>query len=737
MKVSLFSNKGRTGGVSTPLSELVAGLQHQLIQRGAAFASPAIAGAALSMESIDSTMAGEIESSIQDLNHALEGVFQSHANAFTTVDEKGVEKALHITQSQRAAGVAAAVMSGDIRAFLAAPTKHTVPATEGMSFLTPSGGDFLDARIQPALEAYDERENKNAIVYSVAYNMQSARQDDFGEAFFPTVVVTPDQVGFSLSIRLVEVMSDIRRQITGNADKFGRRNIVQAVIDPTILKNDQTKIVPVYRAEAAAHFVANSLVAPYNVKVDTETVSTAPLKIGAKFSLLAVSQTEALLETGLLDLTDAVDTAVNLSSVYMSVTDADDNPIEVFKFNTGRLPTANFTYAVQGNYRLMNLNFVSDSLKLGDAIPKMANGSNSTLLASLATYTVRLGVQMFGSVNLETSETRLQASGVEVVSITDAGGVQLDLASGTGQTLAALFAKAKIEGFDLEAQRTNSNRRQRGQLLTTNFYTQMYAVPLRSPITCARPMTAGDANDSSDLAALITATHVRTSNAAVDELLKTDAMLADYVSSADKLGATPEILGVSRFLIKPFYEKATLDVGASVDSLTSAQRAADIQATIVNKCRDLVYRMYTASGYKAAADALAGGQSQTPTIIIGTDPTIARYLMVEGDFRTLGPDFQVKVVSTLNQEMAGKIFMSFGDFTSGKDGVPNPMHFGNMAWKPELTLVLPIHRNGANSKELTVQPSFLHVTNLPILARIDVSGIEDVIAGKVTVDVSQ
>ena len=48
-----------------------------------------------------------------------------------------------------------------------------------------------------------------------------------------------------------------------------------------------------------------------------------------------------------------------------------------------------------------------------------------------------------------------------------------------------------------------------------------------------------------------------------------------------------------------------------------------------------------------------------------------------------------------------------------------------MAWKPELTLVMPISRNGQISKELTVSPSFLHIVNLPILGVIEVSGIED------------
>jgi hypothetical protein len=77
--------------------------------------------------------------------------------------------------------------------------------------------------------------------------------------------------------------------------------------------------------------------------------------------------------------------------------------------------------------------------------------------------------------------------------------------------------------------------------------------------------------------------------------------------------------------------------------------------------------------------------------------------------------------------MTGKIFLTFGDFSSGMEGAPNPMHFGNMGWKPEMTLVLPLHRNGANSKELTVQPSFIHIVNLPILCEVDVTGISDLV----------
>lgn len=724
----LFANKQRIGAatVATPLDNLVNEIQGALRSHGTSFASPKIAGAALSMESIDSIMREELDSACNNLNTALESILVN----------LGASSA--VTSSQKTAALVAGITASDVQAFLRAPVKRDVVAQENMAFISPQGADFFDSRMKPALEAYDEKENKNAVVYSMAYNMQAARQDEFGEAFFPTVVVTPDQVGFAVSIRLIQVYDEVRRQISGALDKFNKQNIIKAVIDPTILRNDQLKIVPVVRPESQGYFVPSTAVAPADVDLEGETITTAPLAMGKKFSLLAISQTDAMLETGLQDTTDSIDTAIALSGLYLQLSNADGSTKEAIKFNTARLPLATFTYSVQGNYRMMNLAFDTNSLLVNKNVKKV-DGSASTLLASLVTgeYSVRLAVQVSGSVNLELADTNVFASDVTVAKVTDKDGNVLALDGATAAPIVALFAGAKMIGYDLDARRTNLNRRMRGQLLDTTFYNQVYAVPLRSPITIPRPLTIGDANDSSDLAALITATRIRTSNAAVDELLRSQDILNDYVNSVDGLHETPEILGAARFLVKPFYEHATLDVATEIDSIKSYERAADIQALLVNKLRDMAYRMYRDSGYKAAADAMAGGMAPTPTVIIGTDPVLSRYLTISGDFRTLGNDFNVKVVSTLNQRMTGKIVMTFGVFDNAGEGVPNPMHFGNMAWKPELTLVLPLHRNGANSKELTVQPSFIHIVNLPIMAAVDVEGISDIVASKVTLNVSQ
>jgi hypothetical protein len=718
------------GGQDGTINSLVAKVQGHF-NRGPAV-DKRLATSVVAMESLDPTTTQELTTSITGLKAALEGISSTFASEMNQND--GLVAGKH-TAAQKQAGLVAAIVAGDMKGFLSQPVARKM-SMEGYTFIPAMGNGAMDKRQSKALEAYDERETKAATVYSVAYNLQAARQDEFGEAFFPTVVVTPDQYGYTVSIRLVQVYDEVRRTIDGAVSKnFGKKNIIQALIDPTILRNDLSKIIPVYRPEAAANFVSPSLVPTQTIDHEGISVATGPLAIGKQFSLLGISQTDALLETGMLDSTDAIDPAIKLGALYVQV--GSGAGAEVIKFKSvANMQSGTFTYSVQNNYRLMSLNFISQALVINKNTTK-ADGTASTVLAPIVSgqYEVKLALQVFGTVNLELADTQLSAGNVSIYEVRDEDGNLVDTTTGAGATIATALANASVIGYDLDARRTNTNRRERGQLLDLTFYNMVYGVPLLSPITIPRPLTLGDQNDASDLAALITATHIRTSNAAVAKLLEAEGALQELVTSNGGLyQGDPEILGVARFLVTPFYEHQDYVAPQVIDSIKSHERAADIQASLVNILRDMVYRMYRDSGFKAAADALAGGVAATPTVIIGTDPVIARYLQVTGDFRTLGNDFNVKIVSTLNINMRGKIRFSFGEFGEGKEGVPNPMHFGNMAWKPELTLILPLHRNGANSKEITVQPSFLHVVNLPIMGSIDVSGIENVVTAKVAVN---
>lgn len=687
-----------------------------------------VAPAIFALESIDEGQMVALDDAMQDLQVSLESAVST-----TVSDAKKVDRMY--TSAQREASLIAGVLAGDVARWRNQPTRVNF-ANEAFTTNVDldqiaAQGPVLDKRI-PAFEAYDEKENRDVVVYSMAYNLQASRQNDFGEAFFPTLTVSPDNVGFDISVRLINVFDgDLRRDISGAVNDFQRRNVIRAMIDWTILRNDSTRIVPVHRAETAAHFVAPTDVAPANVLVGRETVLTAPLKVGERFSLLGISSTPALIANGLLDSSDAIDTAPVLKNVYVKVVNGADT--DVLRLDVTGFATNNFVSAVQGQHRLMTLNFSTDGAMLNKD-KKRADGSAMVALADIATndVIVYLSLNMSGQLDLQTATTEVFGNRVTVAAVKDASGNPLSLTSaGVGQDIANLFAAATIIGYDIEAYRTNSNRRQRGDQLETMYWRQRYAVPLLSPITVARPVSSDGQTDTSDLGALITTTQVRASNAAVTTLLNTASMLSQYVDQRDTSGEPPQLLGVGRMLVRPTFFQETLDVSTTLDSRTSAERAKDLQGLLVNKVRDLVYRMYVQSGFKAASDAMFGVNAEPPVVVIGTDQELARYLQVDGDLRTVGPDFQVKVVHTVDARMKGKIAVAFSYANGGE--AAQALNFGNMLWKPELTTVLPITRNGQVSKELTVMPSFLHIVNCPVMSMLTVTGLQNVVASKVAV----
>lgn len=677
----------------------------------------------LALEGLQDQQRHQLDSAYTEITTAVESIYEQ-----LFPNTSGADK---MTVAQIEAGSIAGMLAGDFRQALAHKLDMPSVGTENMAVVTPSG--MTDALAQRAfgLEAYDERENRNATIYSIAYNVFSARQDEFGETFFPTLVITPDQVGFGVSVNLMMVYDGVERKVTGTFEDFKKKNIIRAVADPTILRKEQTRIVPVHRAQSADKFVDSAIIPAAPIILEGEAINTAPIAFGKKVDLLGLSQTDSLLSAGVMDQTDSIDPAVQLRDVYAKIGD------DVLRFKTKELPLANFTYATQNNYRVQNLNFTTTSVLLNKDT-KNVDGSALTDLAGIVTgdLIVRLELQVSGSVNIETGETVLIAGRPSVHSIRNTAGEDLDLTVAPAAAIVTAVAAGELIGYDLLAYRTNMNRRQRGQLIDVTKYTQLYNVPLRAPITTIHPINTDGQTDASDVQALITTTRVRTSNESVSALISTADILKEYVDARDVTGVGPDVLGVGRFFVRPTFFSEELDINASIDSIKSHERAADIQAVLVNKIRDYAYRMYRDSEFKAAADALAGGIAPTPTVIVGTDPVIARYLTVTGDLRTLGGEFDVRIVSTLDYRVKGKIFIGFGVFDENRNVAPNPLNFGNLVWAPELVLTANISRGNTISKETVVQPRFAHVTHAPILTVLGVSNIPDAL-DKVTLNFNQ
>lgn len=588
-----------------------------------------------------------------------------------------------------------------------------------------------------AMEAFDERENRNSQMYSIVYNMLASRQDDFGETFYPTIVVNPTEVGVTVSLKLFQVYNDFKRSISGSLANYGRKNLIRAYADAGILQNDLTRAVPVLRtagADANADkFVDVTLVPSWTENVASSvSVPTGALKVDTRVDLLGLSQTNELLNNGLMGPSDSLDTYLKVDKLFVQVTDG--TVTEVLQLSVGEIPSAVFTYAPQGNYRKMLLALDTTGVVLDDTTVSVS-GTPLVSLPELTNNSARVSLNVNGSVTLDKGDTIVNRGTLNLVAMRNATG---QLVTGAAfDSLAAKLESATVIGYTLVAYRANTNIRQRGQLLDTQIEYRVVPVPYRSPFAKIMPVSMQDGDDRIVLESLITTTGVSISNEAVTSLLRARTSLSAYRAVQDGNGELPEIGTLGGIYVNPTYFEESLDLANVVDSMKSHERLKDIRAAIVEKVRYYANEMYRRSEYKAAASVLTGNVGFKPTVIIGTDPVIYNYLQADGDMRLLGDTFDVKVVSTMDSRVKGKIFISFGVFDGSEHTGINPLTFGNMLWSPEMTMVVnSAPDNGAIVKQLLVTPRYNHNWNLPVLTVMHVEGLPSVV-GKVTINTNE
>jgi hypothetical protein len=725
MKSIIFQNGRETQG----LGGFLARTQEVVEQFAFSAESRSVGKNLLSIESIasDNAAVASLKGTAQDLLNK----FESFAAESFPITQKDGRITHGYNRNQLQAATIAAMLGHDLKAAVSAPTKPSM-SLEGIA--VAGVADQTPYERRAANEAYDEQSTATSIAFSVAYNLECARQSELAETLFPTVVIPPNEAGLFMSIDLALLQDDANRQISGAVTDYHRYNVIRAQTYPELLQNDASDLVPVLRDESKQNFVADTIIAPIVRKMDNgEEITTSYLKAGAKFDLLSISHTDTMVAKGLPNQTDSIDPGVMLEEILIQIQSADGSTKEVINFIVKELPGAAYYQAQQGDYRDQQLSFQNSSL-LVNGNTTTASGAASTLLAPIGAggYEVRLAVDVSGRLNLQFGAGSVYGPAPSVAAVAK-NGTQVSTASGAGATIAAIFANAQVIGYKLYAKRSNLNRRLRGQTIDTNTKKQFYPLNLLAPVTCIRPHSAGDVNDARDLSFLIFTTKTRSSIDAVEVLQAHAATMKSMQGQYHIPGESVETFGLARWLLDPYYAADTYNAPAVVDSIKSSERAADIQASLVNLIRDHVYKMWQLSSYGPASASQNGGVATIPTVIIACDPRIEQYLNITGDLRLLGDKFPVKVVSDTNKNLRGKMYITFGNMETAAQGIPNVLHFGTTMYRPEMTIILPVSRDGQTSKEITVSPAFRHFVNLPLLVEIDVTGIEDVVDAKVPV----
>lgn len=697
------------------LGSLVQHLTDDLRNRGSSYSNPAFAGTMASLESASEDIRG----------NAIQGMQEHAVSLENLASEYGLKD---LTTAQITAGAMIANVAGNPAMYMKGAMSQVAVSQEGVHMVGVdeggAAGGYGFADVHPSLEAFDNSNLVDFVGLSILYNIQAARQDQFSEAFFRTVVTTPDNGGVDLAIRNQLVFNHYLHGVDGSPANFAQKRLLDAALDYEILSDHSTTLLPEVLEDDsnADNFVAAAAVAPRYIDLGNRTVRTAPLKIGKQVDLIGISQNNLIKKNGVADNTDSLDRMTGLKNIYLQIADGD-----VIRFSTASLPRSFFVKGPEGRARQQILHFTTRSLQLNkNTVLQDGSAPTNAILQQIVAsdLVVNLKLTLTGDLDTEYGNVAVNGSPVDVVAVYNAAREKLALDSGVGKQIVDGLKQLAIIGWDPNARLSNANRAERGLQLNNQEYVERYPVLLGPPMSIPSPLMEN--RDAGEMNALIAATRLRNSNNAVTKLLNYAENLESFVTITEESIAedmTPEIEGIARFLVRPWHRKLDLHLPDHINSIKSQDRIADVQAVLVNAIRDGVYDAYRESNIKTALDALTGYTGEKVKVLIGTDPVLSRYIVTPGDTRTLGDDLDFEKVSTMDLRVVGKIFYTF--IREG-DGI-DPLNFGSHIWIPELISSVQVSRNNRQFREAMVQNRSRHVVHLPILGVINVTGLHEAV----------
>lgn len=723
-------------------------------------ASPVFADVSVSAESINNDAYLEHNDKIavglqgafaESMAHLVAGGVQASQESSAVIPGFGVAPSMDGTDCQRLQ--AAALVANATANAAAANAYHrrainvsVESAGDGVSVIEPSTNPALgymsklDASV--SLEAFDNRSLEALRAFSTIFAYSAAIQDEFGEAFFPTVTLSPDSTGLEVSIRRTMVQQEIRHPLTGEAVDWKQRNLLDAITDPSIIINESTRIYPqviIGNPASEKHFVAASVIAPREtLGANGAKIQTAPLKANVKIDILGAGANDRT--NGTPDQTDAIDHAVDVEAVFLRVkTSAGES---VVRFDTRSFSQNGFLKSNEGRDRRITLDFPTKDLVLTGETLDYVTGQPAAALAFLNAdpYTnvaLSLESQFFGEGNLQLGTISVSSGAIGVHRARVVNGPN-DFSDITDEaTLTEIRAEVEeIEflGYEVKAYYANTNKRFLGLLLDSVEERVRYVVPLSPPISVQTPITA--TSTATELAGPMNAQRVTNSINAVTKILENVEVLKNVTGSINYGMGTddaPAIEGFARLMVRPTLYQDRLNIADVISSASSANRTQDVQAAIVNKIRYGIAHIYTESRLQPAIDSINGTAGERPEVVIGADPKIASYIMVNGDPRLLGLGFSTKVVVTYDARFRGKIYASFVRKATSEVDV---LSHGAFAYIPELATQAQIPYNGAQTTVTQIQNRNLHVIMLPVALYIEVDGLEQAAAGQVGLPVA-
>lgn len=631
-----------------------------------------------------------------------------------------------LTDAQAEAGLHAAAMADKPAAW----AKKAVEATNEAQQInnTEDGVEFADRVV---MEAYEDSNFRDAIGYSVVWNIVAARQSNAVENIWSTLTLEPNRSHVEAIVQFQVFHQEVRHKSTGDKVDFGRILMMETIIHGELLDENIIKCVPVYEETVSDHhFVDPTVIAHREVTVDGETVTTAPLLVEVEHGLLGLSQAAIGGLTGELNSASQLAPMPRMENLYLKIVNKAGKS-SIVRIDAIQLNRSQFVANQEGNIRDISLNMVVQAIGL-DAKTVDVTGAPAEALDFLRQqafnqHRVEFQLKVFGDGNLETGNVEIKSAKgrVSAIKLRQAlGHFTTEKDQTIVQELKDNIKEIELIAFDIDASRTNIDRRQRGPLTNVTAEFQKYYVRLGSPISTIFPATESTSNV--DLIAPMTATRIKNDFYGIKALFRYSEVLSGLAISQDAGMPRAEIKAIGRHIMTPYYRHYVISALSILDSNRSKNKLEDLQHAILNYVRDAIIHGMRDSKLELALQVQTGSPDTKHTLAILTNQILGKYLFQLGDTRILGSLPYPIVADTHASELLG----TYGSDEHEMFIVPtlpgtqmNPLHFGHHFWKPELASTLQVTRDNSTSREIVVQPCNEWHMLCPWIIRITVTDI--------------
>ena len=612
-----------------------------------------------------------------------------------------------LTEAQEKAGVHAAAMADNPAEW----AKKAIEATNEAQAInnTEDGVEFSDRVV---MEAFDDSNFKDAVGYSVVWNIVAARQSNAVENIWPTLTLEPQRSHIEAIVQFQVFHQEVRHKSTGDKVDFGRILMLETIVNGELLDDNIIKCVPVYEATVSdQHFIDPTIIAHREVTVDGETVTTGPLLVGVEHGLLGLSQAAIGGLTGELNSASQLAPMPRMENLYVRITNK-AGKASVVRIDATVLSRGSFVGNQEGNIRDTSLNMNAPGLGL-DAKTVDVTGAPAEALAFLRTpafqnHRLEYQLKVYGDCNLETGNTEIQPANGRISSIKIRqafGHFSAEKDTVVAKELTDAISKIELIAYDIDASRTNIDRRQRGPLTNVTAEFEKYYVRLGSPISTIFPAT--EAQSNVDLIAPMTATRIKNDFYGIKALFRYSEVLSGLAISNDATLPRAPIKAIGRHIMTPYYKHYVISAVDILDSNRSKNKLEDLQHAILNYMRDAIIRGMRDSKLELALQVQTGSADSKHTLAMITNQILGKYLFQLGDTRILGSLPYPVVADTHASELLG----TYGSDEHELFIVPtlpgtqaNPLSFGHHLWKPELASTLQVTRDNSTNREIVVQP---------------------------------